>query len=606
VFAGGGNNHNGSDCVSARGRSELAYIENATLAVKQYEPSRTGPLAVDAVAGGVLEGNQMRFSRLRTGFCAASALLVSVLSGAARAEGLALNRFDPAPAGDRMFGVPSPFAAGHLTPHVMLLADYAHNPLKLYSVPTDTDQGAIVKHQLYLHLNVSLALWNRVNLDVSVPVAVYQNGDDPTAGGQTFASPSSAQFGDLRFGLRVRLLGEYHDPFQLAVGGYVWVPTGANDSFVSSGEVRGLPQLLLGGRIAERVVWSAATGPQIQGKSTFGNVDQGIMYKWGAGLGFLLLDNRHLQIGPEAYGAVTLRDVQKHTTNAEILLDVRYRIVDDVEIAAGAGPGLTSGIGTPDLRALFSVAYTPEQKQAPIVLPQAPPPPPPDRDGDGILDADDACPDVKGIADDDPKKNGCPPPEPVDTDGDGIFDPDDACVDVKGVADEDPKKNGCPPPKDTDGDGIFDPDDACPAEKGPPDEDRTKNGCPKAVRVVENEIVILEQVQFDTGKATIKQASDELLNEVAEVLTQHPEMTKVEVQGHTDNRGTAAMNKKLSQARADAVKKALVQRGVSGDRLTTKGYGPDKPIDDNGTDEGRQKNRRVQFVIVEKQAKETL
>jgi len=505
-----------------------------------------------------------------------------------------------------MFGVPSPFAAGHLTPHLMLLADYAHNPLKLHSVPTDDDRGAIVANQLFLHLNASLALWNRVNLDVSMPLAVFQNGDDPSVGGQTFQSPSSAQFGDLRFGVRARLVGEYHDPFQLAVGGYVWVPTGASDSFVSSGEVRGLPQLLLGGRIDERVVWSTMAGPQIQGASNYGNVDQGTMFKWGAGLGFLLLDNRHLQIGPEAYGAVTLRDVQKHTTNAEVLLDVRYRIVDDVEIAAGAGPGLTSGIGTPDLRALFSLAYTPEQKQAPVLTPEAPPPPPADRDQDGILDTNDACPDVKGIADEDPKKNGCPPPEPVDTDGDGIFDPDDACVSVKGVRDEDPKKNGCPPPKDSDGDGIFDPEDACPAEKGPPDDDRTKNGCPKSVRVVANEIVILEQVQFDTGKATIKPASSELLDEVAQVLTQHPEMTKVEVQGHTDNRGSAALNKKLSQARADAVRKALIQRGVTGERLVTRGYGPDKPIDENSTDEGRQRNRRVQFVILEKQPKETL
>jgi len=548
----------------------------------------------------------MRSYCLKTCLRGAGALLLLVVTSSARAEGLALNRFDPAPAGDRMFGVPSPYAAGHLTPHLMLLADYAHNPLKLRSVPTDADRGAIVANQLFLHLNAGIALWHRVNLDLSVPLAVFQNGDDPTAGGQAFTSPSSAQLGDFRFGLRVRLLGEYHDPFQLAVGGYVWLPTGASDSYVSSGEVRGLPQLLLGGRIDERFVWSAAAGPQIQGKSNFANVDQGTMFKWGAGFGFLLLENRHLQIGPEAYGAVTLRDVQKHTTNAEILLDVRYRIIDDLEVAAGAGPGLTSGVGTPDFRALLSLAYTPEQKQTtPVVTPEAPPPPT-DRDHDGILDTNDACPDVKGIADEDPKKNGCPPPEPVDTDGDGIFDPEDACSTVKGVPDEDPKKNGCPPPKDSDGDGIFDPEDACPAEKGPRDDDPTKNGCPKSVRVVDNEIVILEQVQFDTGKATIKKASSELLDEVAQVLTQHTEMTKVEVQGHTDNRGSAALNKTLSQARADAVRKALILRGVSAERLVTKGYGPDKPIDENSTDEGRQKNRRVQFVILDKQPKESL
>ena len=549
----------------------------------------------------------MQSCRLKSCLRSASALALLAITNTAHAEGLALNRLDPAPAGDRMFGVPSPYAAGHLTPHLMLLGDYAHNPLKLRSVPADDDRGAIVANQLYLHLNAGLALWHRVNLDISVPLAVWQNGDSPTAGGQAFSSPSSAEFGDLRFGLRVRLLGEYHDPFQLALGGYVWAPTGASDSFVSSGQVRGLPQLIMGGRIDERVVWSAAAGPEIQAASTFANVDQGTMFKWGAGLGFLLLENRHLQIGPEVYGAATLRDVQKRTTNAEILLDVRYRIVDDVEVAAGAGPGITSGVGTPDFRALFSLAYTPEQKQKTAIYPQAAPELPADRDRDGILDVDDACPDVKGIADEDPKKNGCPPPpKPLDTDGDGILDPEDACVTVKGVPDEDPKKNGCPPPIDTDGDGIFDPEDACPAEKGPRDDDATKNGCPKSVRVVKNEIVILEQVQFDTGKATIKKASSELLDEVAQVLSQHPEMTKVEVQGHTDNRGSAGLNKKLSQARAEAVRKALIARGVGAERLSAAGFGPDRPIADNDTDEGRQRNRRVQFLIVDIQSKETL
>src|SRR3954452_17299626 len=194
----------------------------------------------------------MRSYRMKTCLRGASALSLLALTSAAHAQSLALNRLDPAPAGDRMFGVPSPYAAGHLTPHLMLLADYAHNPLKLYSVPSDSDRGALVANQLFLHLNASFSLSHRLNLDISVPLAVFQNGDDPTAGGQTFSSPSSAQFGDLRFGLRVRLLGEYHDPFQLALGGYVWVPTGANDSYVSSGDVRGLPQLILGGRVDER------------------------------------------------------------------------------------------------------------------------------------------------------------------------------------------------------------------------------------------------------------------------------------------------------------------------------------------------------------------
>src|SRR5450432_138363 len=121
----------------------------------------------------------------------AAALLASARTAPAQSSGLALDRFDPAPAGDRMFGVPSPYVAGPLTPHVMLLGDYAHNPLVLRSVPSNTRVGAVVGNQLYLNLDVGLALWNRVLVDVDVPVALAQNGDNPSGGGLRFSSPSS-------------------------------------------------------------------------------------------------------------------------------------------------------------------------------------------------------------------------------------------------------------------------------------------------------------------------------------------------------------------------------------------------------------------------------
>jgi outer membrane protein OmpA-like peptidoglycan-associated protein len=260
-------------------------------------------------------------------------------------------------------------------------------------------------------------------------------------------------------------------------------------------------------------------------------------------------------------------------------------------------------MGTPALRALLSVAYAPE--------PAPPPPPPPpvhkkkkpsDRDHDGIPDKNDACPDEPGVPSEDPTKNGCPPPPP-DRDGDGIPDAKDACPDVKGVASNDPLENGCPP--DTDGDGIRDDVDACPNEKGPPDTDPQKNGCPKSVRVTDGEIVILEQVQFKTGSAVILPASDDLLRQVAGVLAEHPEILTIEVQGHTDSRGGKAYNKKLSQKRADSVRKWLINLGqVDGGRLSARGYGMAEPIADNGTAEGRQQNRRVQFKILDKRNRE--
>jgi OmpA-OmpF porin, OOP family len=602
----------------------------------------------------------MRSHWLLKGSCAAvlaAATTAAATAGAQTQPPIALDRFTPAPAGDRMFGVQSPFVAGDPALHVMLLGDYAHNPLVLKTESTDEKVSSVVSSQLFLHLNASLALWNRLNLNIDVPVALLQDGDSSSVAGNAISAPTKAQFGDLRAGARLRLLGDYHDAFQLAVGGYVWFPTGG-DGFVSDKKVRGMPQLILGGR-ADRLVWSFAAGPELRPTQTFANVEQGTMLTFGGGIGFLLGEKRHFQIGPEFSSSLTLGDVNKRTSNAEILLDARYRIVDDLEIGLGAGPGLSSGVGTPDLRGVLMIAYTPEQKK-PIAdrdndgiadnidacpdvagLPSddpakngCPPPPPApsdrdkdgifdkddacpdvpglpsgdkakngcplpkDRDNDGIIDEKDACPDVPGFANEDPKKNGCPPPK--DSDNDGIPDEKDACPDIKGIATQDPATNGCPP--DTDGDGIRDDKDACPDEKGKPDPDPKKNGCPR-VHVTETEVIILEQVQFDTGKATIKKVSDPLLDNVAQVLKEHANLLKLEVQGHTDSKGLKGANQVLSQNRADAVKKALVKRGIDAKRLTAKGYGQDRPIASNDTEEGRTQNRRVQFTITEKVAK---
>ena len=173
----------------------------------------------------------MRSHWLSKGSCVALVAATAALASPARAQTqppLALDRFNPAPAGDRMFGVQSPFVAGDPGLHVMLLGDYAHNPLVLKTTNDNTRVSSIVSSQLFLHLNANLALWNRVALNIDVPVALLQDGDSSTVGGNAFQAPSSAQFGDLRAGARLRILGEYFDLFQLAVGGYVWFPTGGD------------------------------------------------------------------------------------------------------------------------------------------------------------------------------------------------------------------------------------------------------------------------------------------------------------------------------------------------------------------------------------------
>jgi len=125
---------------------------------------------------------------------------------------------------------------------------------------------------------------------------------------------------------------------------------------------------------------------------------------------------------------------------------------------------------------------------------------------------------------------------------------------------------------------------------------------PKRVVVTETQVQINEKILFATGKADILPESHSLLNEVATVLKAHPRIRRVEVAGHTDARGSALMNQKLSEARAKAVWTFLVKAGVEPTRMNHRGYGKTRPIADNNTDEGREKNRRVEFNIVEQAA----
>lgn len=281
---------------------------------------------------------------------------------------------------------------------------------------------------------------------------------------------------------------------------------------------------------------------------------------------------------------------------------------------------------------------------------------PPDRDGDKVPDADDACPDVKGL----PELQGCPDadrdgvadaqdrcpdkPGPVqlggcpDADGDGLIDSQDACptqagpeqlqgcpdTDGDGIADAQdrcpqqagkPEFQGC---ADSDGDGVEDSADQCPQEaglqalQGCPDRDGDNvadkaDKCPDTPGLVENEGCLpvavqrftgaIEGINFPNNSARILPTSYKVLDAAVDVLKRFPSL-RMRIEGHTDNRGNSEANMKLSNDRAEAVRQYLISKGIDAGRLETQGFGETKPVKPNTTAAGRAANRRIEFVPI--------
>jgi OmpA-OmpF porin, OOP family len=342
----------------------------------------------------------MRSCHVGAAVLASAALL---MAPPARAQGfgdLALDQLEPSPAGDAFLGVPSPFIGGHLTPRVLALVDHASDPLVLQ---TSGSSASVVGSQTMLHLDASLALWDRLQADVLLPLALTQGGAGPSVGGNALSVPDSPAIGDLRLGLRVRILGGEDDPVQLAFGASLYLPTGATRAFVGERGVRDRPYLSLGGR-ARHLVWSAAVGAVIRGSDRNPS-----MFTYGGGVAAVLAGGL-VQVGPELFAATPLQDgsitvaagkqlAREGVTNAELLLSARLRLPAGFTAFAGGGVGLSEAIGTPAFRVVGGVGWA---------LPTAHDAASRDRDEDGIPDAEDACPFAFGPKEAEPQRRGCP------------------------------------------------------------------------------------------------------------------------------------------------------------------------------------------------------
>ncbi len=315
--------------------------------------------------------------------------------------------------------------------------------------------------------------------------------------------------------------------------------------------------------------------------------------------------------------------------SAKVVIGESWGLRFDGRTFFGPASDLDDGASlTPDWEATMGFyKHFGGRKPAPVEEPEPVVEGPKDSDGDGLNDDKDACPDKAEDRDDFEDADGCPDP---DNDKDGIGDATDRCVneaedvdnfedddgcpeadndkdgladladkcpnepeDKDGFADED----GCPDP-DNDGDGVADANDKCPDQQETKNGYQDSDGCfddvPKAVAKFTG---VIQGINFDTGKATIKKNSFRVLDQAVKVLQDYPEL-RLEIGGHTDDVGGEEVNRKLSQDRAQAVKDYFVAKGISEDRVRAVGYSTDKPLAAGASKKARAKNRRVEFTLI--------
>jgi outer membrane protein OmpA-like peptidoglycan-associated protein len=543
---------------------------------------------------------------------------------------LQLQRMRPATGPGDFIGVYGTPIPKHLEWDIGFYLDFADDPLQIAA--SGRPFSVAVDSQVTLSLMANIGIKDLLEFGVLVPVTLLQTAgelepimlNDPK-----FSSDEIKRVGvnDPRLTGKIRVLDNREDPLGLAFIVGLTLPfatdnTLTSDDGVGAEVIAAADKYLYKGiRVGANLGYRHRAGRRLLRENTIGNE-----VTWGLGLQLPLFTER-LDGVVEIDGAVGVAEDQtaikgfdEGEVNAELRAALRYKLRKWMTLTVGVGFGLSEGVGTPDYRPFVSLGgqwvtggsfgY--------------------DMDGDGMYgdrdlcpgenedydghEDDDGCPDYDndndGVPDTKDKCDNTPPGVPVredgcpddDIDGDGIPNKLDQCPEDAEDRDRFQDGDGCPDP-DNDSDGIPDTVDECPIDPETKNGFLDEDGCPddpnEKVVVTKNKIIITEPVYFATGKDTILKQSYPILNEVARVLEENPRIKLVRVEGHTDDRGNDDMNQKLSQRRANSVRTYLINKGIDRDRLEAVGYGETRPIAENETGEGRAKNRRVEFIIVD-------
>lgn len=425
----------------------------------------------------------------------------------------------------------------------------------LLTASQGSQRDDLLERRLALHL---LGGWSlgQVELSAHLPVALRQWSDlsfltDQGVTGPLVDPVAATAPGDLRLGAKAPLTFLAGWPVSLAALLDLRLPTGDRRAFAGDGLA--LAPSLLASRAFGRLRLDGQVGWLFRGRGQYAQLAVDDAFTWGAGATLELppvgrLDRwRALaevtgQVPPGLEpGSARWRAPLAARTG------LRASLTQALSVEAGLGAGLgATGYGHERWRVFAGIRWGGQVVGRPDE----------DADRDGVPNGKDACPTVPGRR----ELDGCP-----DADGDTIPDGDDRCPRAPGP----PELDGCPP------------------DPGEP-----------LVEIEAQRLSLKDAIHFDTDRDTIQAGSFPVLDQVARVLGEHPELGRLRVEGHTDDVGPAAYNKELSARRAAAVARYLVGKGIAAGRLVPAGFGYERPIASNATALGRARNRRVEFTIL--------
>lgn len=528
--------------------------------------------------------------------------------------GVDTHLFRPAIDSKGFFSVNGADLLGHLDFSLGLILDYGYDIM-----PTNPGHGAeqLLEHSFQGTVQFDIGLANWIVLGISAPVVLagVDALNDIGPQGATYSTPSLFAQGLSFVALhaKLRLIRPSTGPtVGLALIAQGGIEANGSENLIAEPGGFVWPQLAFEARVGRQGEWRLGlnggfrahfgdNGEFSADTLEHGNFEYGQLVTAGFGTSLRVLEPLDLVAETYMTYLVTGDSDAEQRPSAEAIGGIKLFIDGKSHLMLGGGAGYLPGFQTATARATLGFVFEPSIG---------------DRDGDGIKDDEDDCPDQPedpdGFEDtredSPPGQYGCPDP---DNDKDGILDVDDACPNNPEDKDGDEDEDGCPEVRDgdRDKDGILDSKDKCPDEPETFNGYEDSDGCPDTppeqptakddtVILTDDSIIILDKIQFATGSAKILEESFRVVDAVVKVMKEHPELALIEVQGHADERAADAYNLKLTKDRAKAVNDAMVQRGVEQKRLRAMGYGEYCPIDAASTPEAWEKNRRVEFKIV--------